>query len=620
MLIVPASHKRRRAPSPDEAHKRRKYNPVEQKALTPQSTTSSLPIPILTTDWVSASATRNYALGDPMVDWLNLHGEASGLAPDTKSAGYDRRLDFKQFIMGQGCAFEARIMERLRERFGDEMVEIQSVSSAIQMRQTLEAMERGVPIITQAHLWEPRSRVHGHPDLLVRSDYLNRLVEVPAVSDRPQGCRMSPDWHYRVVDIKFATLYLKADCTTLLNRGSAKAFKAQVCVYTVCLGYMQGHHPGRAYLLGRGWEATKRGQTIFSRDPLSKLGVVDLLHDDLEMVGVAAEAVGWVRRCRLQGREWRVLPKPSVPELYPNMCNDSATGWDTARKRIASELREITLVWQCGQSAREDAHAQGIFTWDDPRCNATRLGINGPKLKPVLDALLGVNREGPALLPTKIASSRYGWRQAGPADFFLDVESVSNIHSIEPDATGMIYLIGLGWVEGSEWRHRTFVAADLEPSHEEVIVRQLLDLIRERTRDAPGAQIKLYHYANADEALLSKVLGRLSLPPETQTIVDRLVFCDLYRLVLQEPVLVRGALDFSLKSIVSALHEQGRVKVTYEGSHIQSGMGGAMAAMAAASQREIPFGEHPLIRQACIYNETDCRSLWEILDYFRMNM
>jgi hypothetical protein len=41
--------------------------------------------------WVSASATRNYAIGDPLLDWLNLYGAAAGFERDTQLATFDPR-------------------------------------------------------------------------------------------------------------------------------------------------------------------------------------------------------------------------------------------------------------------------------------------------------------------------------------------------------------------------------------------------------------------------------------------------------------------------------------------------------------------------------------------------
>ena len=329
--------------------------------------------PTLSTDWVRASSTRNFMLGDLLVDWLELHGLKAGLTPDEKSPGYDQRLDFRTWILERGRAWESHVMDRLRQRFGAELVEITSVVPARQMAETLDAMHRGAPLIAQGHIWEPRSRVHGHPDLLVRSDYLDRLVQTPVTSGRTIGCRWSPDWHYRVVDIKFMHLALAANFTTLLNHGSTKACKAQVCVYNVCLCYLQGYDPGALTSLGRGWEGTRKRQTFYSDDPWFRLGVVDFNGPDQAIITEAAEGVQWIRRCRMQGAEWKILPQPSVPELYPNMCNEVGTGWDRARNSIAIRLREITLVWQCGRSEREGAHEQGIFTWDDPRLTAAKL-------------------------------------------------------------------------------------------------------------------------------------------------------------------------------------------------------------------------------------------------------
>ena len=54
-------------------------------------------------EWVSASATRNHILDDPLVDWLGRHGEAKGYLRDGPET-VDERTDFLSFIFSRiGC-------------------------------------------------------------------------------------------------------------------------------------------------------------------------------------------------------------------------------------------------------------------------------------------------------------------------------------------------------------------------------------------------------------------------------------------------------------------------------------------------------------------------------------
>jgi len=627
--MIITTNKRYQAPASSSDQPASKRARVDRDEKSPTSlvsvsnsknnSSSNVPkIPILTNEWVKASSTRNYAMNDPLIDWLKMHGEKAGFVEDCKLSGYDQRLDFQNFIVQQGTKFEENVMIRLKEKFPNDMIIIPNNGDSFEMKETLDAMMKGIPIIVQGHIWSSYWRAHGHPDLLVRSDYLNKLVECPVISDQDQveGCSFSPKWHYRVVDIKFTTLRLKADMTTLLSYGSSKAFKAQLGVYNMCLYDMQGFEPPRTYLLGRGWEGTKKGQTLYSEDPFSKLGVVDFVNADSEMNIEASKAISWLRTCSQQGHSWKVFPRPSVPELYPNMSNDHATGWDCAKKRIAVQLKEISFLWQCGFSARQDAHSRGIFTWDDPKLTAKILGINGPKLGPTVDKILKANNSDTHTIP-KISSSLYKWRT--PAlEFFLDVESVSSARSLKSGIGNMVYLIGIGWMEDEKWAYRSFTAEKLDAEAEKEMVRQFLNFLAEQT--GKKKTIKLYHYAHADQTLLSRCFDQTDLNKQQSAIVKRIEWCDLYKIVRDEPICMKGALDFSLKSIVSALSVQGKINVSYKDMQIQSGMDGFMAAVSASSEPNTPFSAHELVRETIKYNELDCRALQEILFYFRKEL
>ena len=115
--------------------------------------------------WVSASATRNHVLDNPLLDWLERHGEAKGYERDGEDA-IDPRTDFLTFIFAQGAAFEEAIVRHLGT-----LVEVHVPEGAEQgyearrdlavAEATFEAMRRGEPVIFQGVLRDAESRVYG---------------------------------------------------------------------------------------------------------------------------------------------------------------------------------------------------------------------------------------------------------------------------------------------------------------------------------------------------------------------------------------------------------------------------------------------------------------------------
>ena len=230
-------------------------------------------------EWMSASSTRNHVLGDPLLDWLDRHGESKGFERDQ----VDERTDFLAFIFRKGIEFERAVVEHLRALHVGEVRTVGADrSSQVSSRDldlaldTWDAMADGAAIIDQGALRDPESRTYGLPDLLVRSDVLAELFPDALSSD--EAAVAAPDLgigdrHYIVVDIKYTTLGLTAS-GRLGNSDSAVAYKAQLHVYNRALGRLQGYRPPRAFLLGRGWKRTAGGTrtggaTVWTALPLS---------------------------------------------------------------------------------------------------------------------------------------------------------------------------------------------------------------------------------------------------------------------------------------------------------------------------------------------------------------
>ena len=268
-------------------------------------------------DWVPASATRNYVLGDPLLDWLDQHGETKGFVQDQ----VDERTDFTEFIFGKGIEFERRVVDHLRALDIGEVRTINAGGSVAAASRNLDlavetwhAMVDGVAVIDQGVLRDPASRTYGLPDLLVRSDVLAGLF--PENLSAEQATVAAPDlgignYHYVVVDIKYTTLNL-APSGLLSNSGSSVAYKTQLHIYNRALSRLQGYQPPRAFLLGRGWKQTVNSKTNKVNNCMDRLASVE--HNEITPGGSlflrSVAAAGWIRRMRRDGDNWDVLPQP----------------------------------------------------------------------------------------------------------------------------------------------------------------------------------------------------------------------------------------------------------------------------------------------------------------------
>jgi hypothetical protein len=307
--------------------------------------------------WVSASRTRNYLLQDPLLDWLQLFGEDKGFVRDDRRPGYDSRADFLPFLFERGTAFEQAVLACLGTRADIRTIALgpHDVRSHLKLEETFRAMVDGVPVISQAVLWNPTNRTYGAADLLVRSDVLQTWFPDALTEEEAHQSALAighDSWHYRVIDVKFATAHLDR---TGHASSEHLSFMAQVFVYSEALGHLQGYAPP-GYLLGRGWQqGTER-----NRNCLDRLARVDLDYETprgKQSLRASVEAaITWMRRVRTEGANWQVMPEPTVVELRANMSNGKDQPWHLAKQQIAAAQGELTQLWQVSVDRRTVAN------------------------------------------------------------------------------------------------------------------------------------------------------------------------------------------------------------------------------------------------------------------------
>lgn len=570
---------------------------------------------------VSASHLHNYMIDDCLVDWLKLRSR-----PGTRrSPAYGQKTGFTEFIMNRGIEFESELIKHINAN----ILPITTVSNYItdeSCAKTIELMEQGIPLIHSAPVKNTITNTQGIIDLLARSDFINKLIEQPPLSEEEVSHgspKLGHGYHYVVIDIKFSTLPLRADGIHILNSAHYPAYKAQTYIYNEAVGNIQGYTPPMTFIMGRRWRYTKKDVNHHSYKCLDRLGRISYDGVDKDIPAKVEKAIEWVREVRAHGSEWTVNP-PSRRELYPNMCVDSGT-WNVEKERIATSIGEITSVWYLGTKHRNKGLLADIKSWRDTRCTTKNLEFGGTRA-PVVDRIMSINRQTKDnIWPAVIKGDTAEWRD-GTNEIFVDFETLSDIFSDFNDlpnqkSTDIIFMIGVGWDEGGKWNYKNFTCNEPTQEEEFRIMDQFTDMVRQRGNPKirywcaesnfwNKAECRQFDLAHEDEDVDRKDHISDDWNLSTQ-------WTDLYNLFQQEPIVLRGCFKFGLKPIAKAMRGHGMIKTSIE-SQCDSGM---TAMINAANCYKT--STHPATCETMLdiakYNEFDCKVLWEILSYLRAN-
>jgi hypothetical protein len=585
---------------------------------------------------------------DPILDWLDLYGKARGFVRDDQLPGYSQDTDMGLFLREKGSRFEEEVLRCLREKFkivsiadadarrsfyeAQERSDERGTQTGIALderlyQRTLEAMREGAEIIYQPVVQDRARGTYGIPDLLVRSDQFERLVEHAPIAGEevriPSGLADSP-FHYRVVDIKFTNLELTAKAM-VGNNESDRRRKVQLLLYNRALGEMQGYEPPTAYLIGRSFSFTAKGTKYRGDGCFDRLGPAEMT--DPSLGETLDAAVDWRRRLLAEGMNWDVFPSPSVPELFPNMKNTQDAPWHMAKKEIGEKIGELTQLWYITPQTRPLAHEAGVITFSDERLETLDLGLKDKKLE-TLRQIIRINRDACAdkVRPTRVGVCADVWRTPNPVEFFVDFETVSGLDddfTKMPNKGGqnLIYMIGCGHVEAGEWQFTVFTCDRLTLGCErQIIDAWMAHMMAVQERLWPSGKPLVFHWSHAETSSLNTSFD--SARKRHQADWPELQWFDfLVRVMREEPVVIKGSLAFGLKSVAKALHRQGAIRTNWT-----NGPGDGLGAMVGAwrcNERAIQEGkrlpEIPLMQSIQDYNEVDCRVMQEIVDYLRQH-
>lgn len=528
--------------------------------------------------WATPSRLRPLFYEDPALVWLEHHGAAHGFMPDAPSASLMAMLERK------GREFERAWLSRVAPEAETVCAEPWEARQAGRVRDTLALMERGAPVIAQPALWWPDVGLYGAPDLIVLAGWLRERLgaDLPADADG-----------YVVIDLKFTS---KLDAPA--KQADWRYYSAQVRLYSFMLGQIQGWMPPEAYLVTRDRLLEPLAVAVGSQcgGPLDP----DLAERAAEYRRIASEGGG--------SRPWR--------DGWV-ACNHSHRDerWARAKQSMLERVEggAVERMWYVGPGAARKLLDAGIGSLRQLMdCDPDQLPKGVLRRRPQMLAIMEANRSGRPLRPAGVAPAE------APFEFFVDCEYFSSVNvdfdREWPELRGLpiIFMLGVGWVEGGAWRYRDFVAAAETLAAERALLCQFADFLLEQTGGELGA-CALYHWSHADPGAVGRAVGRQGWGDDH--LLRGLDWRDLEAQCVRHACALPGAWSYSLKAVARALADW---DASYDPAWPDELDDGGMAQVLGWQSYQCPAplesDEMKLLRA---YLAADCRAVRQVLRWLR---
>jgi predicted RecB family nuclease len=172
-------------------------------------------------------------------------------------------------------------------------------------------------------------------------------------------------------------------------------------------------------------------------------------------------------------------------------------------------------------------------------------------------------------------------------------------------------MVGIGYEYNGKWIYKTFLMNEKHEDSELEMFRGFYKYINTILAQFKKSKAKFYHWSFAEPCAYNNFKKRHS---NSNFNDSNYKFYDLYQVFLSEPVVVKGALNFSLKTIGKAMHKLNLIKTIWP---IDSVVSDGLDAMYEAykiylnSNKKIIFTQ---MKQIIKYNHIDCKIMWDILN------
>ena len=523
---------------------------------------------------------KNYIINDPLSDWFEKINDKYNAYESTEPTKFELTLRDKK--------------QAYKENFIEFLIDTNHhICIHMDYDKVKEKIDKKVKcIFIKPNLYHEKYNVSVIPDFIIHRDIFCELFNEVHIPDLPL---------YIVSDIVYKTVNFKSDMSDLINDNNLYYYKCKIYLCNQILGYND---------YGILFAKEYRNKDII----LKKKSVVGRFLFDDNMKNKILYALAWLDNLNNLYDEWLIYPKPTIHELYPNM-NIKTGFWIKEKKRLAEEIREITLVWNISYHKRCLLHDKGIYTWDDPMLlnNIYPYEVRTGERHRIQEKIIHINKQSELKIsPRRIKNLEFINHIVDKKNsIVLDFESVINLeertsyfNDEKRDEIPKICIIGCINLKNNIFKDFTIKYLDL--NEEEKIIKYWLQYLKR----VVGNNIKIYHWSSAERVYIDYMKSQYShLDYPNFTYVDLLSYFKM------EPITIQGCFGYGLKEIVKMLYNHELIKNKWvDDTDGLEAMIEIINKSQDAIDKRIPIKRFAEIKKIIYYNYMDCKVIVDILE------
>ena len=517
----------------------------------------------ITHDYIDISNLVNK--GNGILDWLNLYGDINGYIRNRNNSTY------KQYLLEKGNLFKNNIIENLDcIKVGDNNTK----TSYKKYLETLKHIKNKENIINNAVLIDNKNKIYGLCDLLVRIGYIKEIYSDVDIDITPFNVNK-----YIVVGIKYIKIYTTED-------NYYKGDKRNIIYLTLCnkiLSEMQDYNENMGYIIGR-------------NDRVAKIKFDEDIDDHIE----------WYKELKENGKDMKIEPSDKI-ELCPNMKLLKKNMWSSEINRIANKYKEITLIRGISYRNRNNAYKLGYKSYDklDSKEKLREIGVK--RDINLIHRIIKHNTEETTDIVRPNSIEHIEDIKKNKLEFYVDFELSNSLKGIQDN--NIIFLIGFGWVVNDEWKFKSFIVNKLTTYEEKKIIKRWFAEMNELKRIYDVNSVPIYHWSNAEVWMLRKSFERHNRMLYNY---NDLQMVDLLKFFIKNKITVKGALNYSIKSIVSSLNKYNEIDCKWDDS-----LTNGLDAIGVIWDIHNSINVNNKIKRVLYYNEIDCKVMYKIVEVLR---